>query len=334
MRLKKIKGTEDHGWLMLMILAAVIIIGLSAVIISWLGQGRGFDAAKGEMISLDGAFAGGGMNSVSFASEGSDAAFNGSWEESRDNGADYDTGSDLLPGNRKFIRTAWVSMETLDYDAYLVKLDRLCGQFGAYRTSDDRSSRGSRYLDTVIRVPDNSLEEFLAALPEGGSVLSQSVSAEDVTLRYTDTEAHRDMLLEERRWLMNAMESAVTIDELITVRDRLTSVNYELESMERQLRTMDNQISYATVYFSLSEVLRFTEEPEGFLERISTGIKENFEDVIDFMKELLIWFVTHLPALIVLSAAASVITVAARIVVKRKRKKNFRDSADGDANAP
>ena len=69
-----------------------------------------------------------------------------------------------------------------------------------------------------------------------------------MTLQYVDLESHKKALTTEQDRLIELMEQAETVEDIITIEGRLSEVRYQLESMESQLRTYDNKIDYSTVY--------------------------------------------------------------------------------------
>ena len=89
------------------------------------------------------------------------------------------------------------------------------------------------------------------------------------------------MLETEQQRLLELLETAESLDDILTIESRLTEVQYELDSKESQLRTYDNQIDYSTVYLDINEVVRYTpQEQKGTWERISTGFRENLYSVL------------------------------------------------------
>lgn len=298
-----------------MVLAVVCMFLLGRAVQNSFTSGSYNDAAG---IQGSPSFSGGGMKNSVDESFDMDVSYEVSGSDSAQN-----NNSVSAPAHgQKFIRTADFRMETLDFDAAVDNLQDFVEEVGGYMEENDTELYGEyRNLSATIRVPDEKLEYFLEKLPEGGSVLKKSVTQRDVTLQYSDTEARRDMLVEEQKWLMNAMTQAVDVTEMITVRDRLTEVNYELESQERQLRLLDSQISYATIYYNLRETARLSEIPETLWERLTEGVKQNLEDVKDFLVELFVWAVTHVFTALLLAVTGFIVFRLVKLWLKHKKKK-------------
>ncbi len=166
---------------------------------------------------------------------------------------------------RKLIKNVDMTVETEDYSTLVAavqdKVKALNGyieQFNSY----NENSIGRRSANLTLRIPAENLEAFVSRVNEISNVVSRQESIDDVTLQYVDLESHKKMLEEEQKRLLELMEKAETMEDIITIESRLTEVRYQLESMEAQLRTMDNQVNYSTVYLYINEVTRLTPPEE------------------------------------------------------------------------
>ena len=148
---------------------------------------------------------------------------------------------------------------------------------------------------------------------------------ENITLAYNDTETYKQTLEIEQDKLLELLEQAQTVDEIIQVRDRLSQLQYQIEMQGTRLRTYDDQVAFATVHFSVDEVVELSREPVNFFERVVSGIKKNLSDIREFVLESLLWILTHLPALVLLAGVGFI----CRFVYKfRKKRRNRKLSAD------
>lgn len=208
---------------------------------------------------------------------------------------------------RKLIKTVDMNVETQSYDELLTTIQSQVTELGGYIESMN-TYNGSRYYDynptrnadMTIRIPKEKLDAFLNTVSDISNVVRRSDNVEDVTLAYVDLESHRDALRTEQDRLLELLERAETVEDIITIEQRLSDVRYQLESMESQLRTFDNQVDYSTVYLSIEEVEVFTPvEEESVWERISGGFMESLDNIGNGFVEFGIWFVIHIPYLVV-----------------------------------
>lgn len=230
--------------------------------------------------------------------------------------------------DRKLIRNVGMDVETKEYDQFMVSLEDRVGALGGYiedmesyngsRYSDYRSSR---YANITIRMPQEKLDSFLESLEGFCNVVRRTESVDDVTLTYVDMESHRDMLKTEQKRLLELLDQAESLEDILTIESRLTEVRYQLESMEAQLRTMDNKVQYSTVSVYVSEVRELTNvvtHEQTAWERITEGFMDSLRSVGSGFAEFGIWFLIHIPQLVLW---ALVITAAVLIIRRRRKKK-------------
>lgn len=244
-----------------------------------------------------------------------------------------------LPQDRKLIRTVDLEMETKEFDQMMSELEKRVQELGGYienletyNGSSYTSYRSSRWANMEIRIPRESLNGFLESVSAIGNVVRRSDRVEDVTLTYVDMESRRDTLKAEQARLLELLEQAETVEDMIALEERLSNVRYGLESMESKLRTMDNQVDYSTVNLSLSEVKELTPvEERTDLQRITEGFADSLKDIGNGIKEGAIWFVVNIPYLVIWAA---VIAVLALILKKyRKKRKEKKAALKADATA-
>lgn len=209
--------------------------------------------------------------------------------------------------NRKLIKTVDMDVETRNFDELLDAIEEQVNVLGGYIENMDTyngstysSHRSTRNASMTLRIPADRLDGFLSTVSGISNVVRRSDYVEDVTLAYVDLESHRDALRTEQTRLLELLEKAETVEDIITIESRLSEVRYELESMESQLRTYDNQVDYSTVYLYVNEVEIYTPvEEETVWERISSGFMESLDNVGEGIVDFSVWFVVHIPYLVV-----------------------------------
>ena len=229
--------------------------------------------------------------------------------------------------SRKLITTVTMETETEHYDDLMTWLNARIAEYGGYvEFSENYGNQSSRRnASLTIRIPAANLETFLTGLSQESNVTYQSRSVKDVTLNYVDVQSHKEALLVEQERLMELLEKANNLQDLLTIEERLTQVRYELESYESQLRTYDNQIDYSTIHLSIREVkVLTTPEPEGFWERVTSGFNDNLEDVTEGLVEFAIGFLSNIPTLIVWAVILVIVGLLLRMLGRIRRKRALR----------
>lgn len=238
------------------------------------------------------------------------------------------SGSTVLSENRKLVKTVSMETETEDMDALLEALNRKVSELEGYveqRNVYNGSAYGgsySRYASLVTRIPAARLSEFTTEVSQVSNVVNQREEIDDITLAYVDTEGRLEALKAERKRLMELLEKAETMSDLLEIESRLTEVNYELESVASQLRVYDNQVDYATVNLSIDEVRKLTPvAKQSVWQRMGNGFLENLKNLGNGLVELLVLLVAGLPYLVLIAALAAVIILLVRRGAKRKKGK-------------
>ena len=229
---------------------------------------------------------------------------------------------------RKLIKTVNMDVETREYDKLLASVENKVTELGGYIESLDayngsmyNSYRSTRNANLTIRIPKDKLDDFLNTVSDIGNVTSRSENVQDVTLTYVDLQSHRDALQTEQQRLLQLLEQAENIEDIITIEQRLSDVRYQLESMESQLRSYDNQVDYSTVYLYIDEVEVYTPvEEETVWEQISTGFVDSLKDIGEAAKEAGIWFVIHIPYLVIWAFVIVVIVLILKKIKKRTKR--------------
>ena len=230
-----------------------------------------------------------------------------------------------VAGDQKLIKRVSMEAETEDLDSLLPQVTGKVTQLGGYIETQELhngsayASYRSRSVSMTVRIPAEKLGEFTSQVEGVSNVISYTESAEDVTLQYVDTESRVKALEVEQQRLLELLQNAETMADLLEIESRLTDVRYELESYASQLRALENKVSYATVNLYIRQVKVYTEvEPQSVWQRIGSGFKENLVDIGEDLTDFFVWLVTYSPQLIFW---ALVIFAGVKLLGRRMKKK-------------
>ena len=229
---------------------------------------------------------------------------------------------------RKLIKNVDLEVETEEFDVLMQTITEKTESFGGYVESS-YTYNGSNYYGNsnrnsslTLRIPAEKLDAFLSAVAECSNVISKNESVTDVTLQYVDMKSHKEALETEQARLLELLEQAESVEDIITIESRLSEVRYQIESMESQLRTMDNQVSYSTVYLNVNEVKKLTPVKEQTTwEKISTGFVDSLESVGRGIKNFFIGLIINLPYLVVWAVVIILIVLIIKLIRKARKKR-------------
>ena len=302
--MKNMKRNRNH--LAALILALVLSIGLSAC------GGSGNKATDSASSSA-----------AQYSNESFDMEESAEMPEEGFDGpsADADAGEAeaFRPQDRKLITTVNLRGETRDFDGFMDWIESAVARVQGYIESSELYSYDvkSRSNELTLRVPADKLDGFLQEVGGNCNIVQKSVQEEDVTLNYVDAESYRDALLVEQERLLELLEQATSLEDILNIEDRLTNVRYQLQNYESTLRVYDNQINYSTVYLSIQEVAELTEpEPESWGSRAWAGLVDNAREIGVFFQEMGLFLVTHLPTI----GIVAIIVVVVLVCTRKSRK--------------
>lgn len=241
---------------------------------------------------------------------------------------------------RKLIRNVNMNVETEAFEDLLQTVTEKIESLGGYVESSNTYNgsyyygNSTRNANLTLRIPAEKLDEFLSSVAENSNVISRDENVTDVTLQYVDMKSHKEALLTEQERLLELLEQAESVEDIITIESRLSDVRYQIESMESQLRTMDNQVSYSTVYLYIDEVARLTPVKEQTaIQKIKTGFAESLYNVGNGIKNFVIGFIIRIPYLAVWAVVILIIVWVIKLWLKssRKRKASKQEIKEGNS---
>lgn len=227
----------------------------------------------------------------------------------------------------KIIKTVDLSIQTKEYEAYLAALTANVTKVGGYVENStnhmgsfysENSNRSSTY---VVRIPADSLDEFLAGAEEKGKITRKTESQENVTLEYVDLESRINAYKTERTTLTGLLEKAESLEDVLSIQERLSEVNYQIETYTAQMRVLENRIGYSTVTLNIDEVERVTEEKPTLGSRIKNTFLDNLDELGEALEDFVVSFIGGLPLILPAVACIVVAILIIRKIIRKRRNK-------------
>lgn len=169
--------------------------------------------------------------------------------------------------------------------------------------SDYRKSSGTLHSYITVRVPSTKYREFLSLI-EGtdGKITSKSEYVQNITKRYNDQSILIASLEKQETRLLDMMDKAETIEDMVTIESRLSEVQTQLNQARNTLAGYDTDIDYSTINVQIEEVLQYKSSvvQQTFLERLGNTFSRSWRDFGEFMQDLILAIVYLLPAILVI----------------------------------
>ena len=251
-------------------------------------------------------------------------------------GTQLETGSGAAPEGspEKLIYSASATVETTEFDRTIEKLSALVEQYGGFVESSSingsnyyTQSRGyssERYASYVIRVPSGKFSALMGSLSTLGNVPYSHTYTENITAQYYDSDARLTAYQTQEARLLEMMEAAETVEDLIAIEEKLTELRYQIESLQSTLKNWDRQVAYSTLDLEVQEVIEYTPESRmSYGQELALALTNGLRRTGEFFKDLLLAIVGALPALVILAVVLAIlIPVWKKHRKARRAKKN------------
>lgn len=236
----------------------------------------------------------------------------------------------VLPGaprSQAIILNANVTLEvgtnlTETMDSLQMLADRYQGFVAESRHSGQEPGYREGYA--VLRVPSRHFQAVLAELAELGTVTNRHTYTEDVGDQLVDLEARQTTAEQREQRLLELIDQATEITDLIALESELARVRSEIEMLAAQRKKLRDLVDYSTFTIHLYEVAPGQEpaRPVTVWERTVLAFERGLANAGNFASGLLVFTVSVLPVLVVI--AVIVVPIwwgirALRRLIRRRR---------------
>lgn len=232
----------------------------------------------------------------------------------------------------KIIREATIQMQTENYSEDMAALEELVTSMGGFITSREEwgseqsaeTGENPRTLSLTLRIPSDQLDAFVEQAKQVGIVTASSISETDVTDQYTDTDRRLQAYQKQYDRVLEMMDRATTVEELIQIESELSRLEMEIESCQGTLNYWDARVNYSTVYIYVDEVRRAISANPSLGERMRTALANSWDDFTQGCQDLVVNLYAAIPYIVVwivvLAAAGGIAVLIVRKVRKGRRK--------------
>ena len=213
----------------------------------------------------------------------------------------------------KIIYQSDVTVETTVFDETIGKISGLVDSYGGWIESSSvsgsnyyqkaRGTASTRNASYTLRIPSDRFTEIMDSFSELGNIPFSHIYTENVSAQYYDAQARLKAYTTQETRLLEMMELAESVEDVIIIEDRLTELRYQIESIQSNLNNWDRRVSYSTIYLTVQEVKEYTPEEKvnpTYGEELKKALKDGFKNAGEFLKNLLVFLVEILPVLVIL----------------------------------
>lgn len=231
----------------------------------------------------------------------------------------------------KIIRTAYINLESENYDTDMEALRALVEEFGGFITSTEESGSrafnethdyGSRWCCLTVRVPGETLDAFVEAAKAVGIVTSSGINETDVTANYYDTDRQLASYQAQYEKVQGFMERAQSVSELMEIESELSRLQRQIESLQGDLNSWDSRVNFSTVTICIDEVKIATPGGEMTLgARMRLSLKHGWSNFRDGVQDLVVNLYGSIPFIAAWLVGLGLLGIAVLLIVRRVRRK-------------
>lgn len=193
--------------------------------------------------------------------------------------------------SRMIIQSGTVKIETDDFETSEKKLTETAKKYSGFITnsSSESGASGKKSGTVTVRIPSGIFQAFLSEISQLGKILSQDISAKDVTEEYIDLEARQRTQKElESRLLDLLNQKTGKLTDIIEVEEKLSSVREKIESTEGRINYLKNRSEYSTLEIMFYEpAMLQTSSGGGFFYEIEQGFKKGLKGFTEILSGLI-----------------------------------------------
>ncbi len=170
-------------------------------------------------------------------------------------GGDAVYGGLLTPAERMVIKSAYLALVVEDVSASIAQISNLATSFGGYVVNSNMGEEQNRLFANIsFRVDSARFNEALQALRNlAADVRSESTSGEDVTEEYVDLDARLRNLEASEAQLLELMEKAGTVEEILKVQQELVRTREEIEQTQGRMQYLEESSALSFINASLEQ---------------------------------------------------------------------------------
>lgn len=200
---------------------------------------------------------------------------------------------------QKIIKTVTLSLTVPDVEKAVSEIESMLKPVDGFVQDANLWQSGNNLQGNLtLRVPTARVDGFISQLESLGRVERKEVSGQDVTEEYYDVEARKNNLKRQEERYLELLKKANTVKDMLEIESELARVRGEIESMEARLKVLNDRVDLATINIDLrapkslsaGDTLR-----EPFGERIQTGWQRGVNGMINFVQDLVVFFVILIP---------------------------------------
>jgi len=158
---------------------------------------------------------------------------------------------------QKIVRSADISIYVEKFDEKVDEIMKTVDELGGYiensQIQGGKSADSPRRANMSLRIPQANLNNALDKFKAMGRVTNQQISGENITDAYYDTDARVRNLLQQEQRLLEILNMAKNVDEILRIENELNRVRTDIDMLTGQLTAWDKMVELSLINVNLIE---------------------------------------------------------------------------------
>ena len=151
------------------------------------------------------------------------------------------------PATAKAVSDGRLMIYTASFEVLVSNVEDTLRQFLGWVEADGGYLEARENETVTCRVPVDRFDALTARIPSVGTVLSESLKAQDVTLQSFDLAVRIENAEKSRQRLLLLLEQATDVEATLKIEKELRRLTEELERIKGELKLLQNRVAYSTV---------------------------------------------------------------------------------------
>lgn len=151
-----------------------------------------------------------------------------------------------------------------------------------------------------------------------GKITSRNQNVENISRRYSDNSIEIEALEKQQERLLEMMDKAQSVDEMIMVEERLSEVQTELNQKKSYQSSMNTDVEYSTIYINIREVQQYTPVTDPGIN--ISGFWQRLKDTAEYSAKYFVYVLQNLVLGVVRILPFALVVLLVVLIIKQYRK--------------
>lgn len=179
---------------------------------------------------------------------------------------------------KKIIKTANVSLELKDFNAYNKNIHQNLKAYSAYIAQEEQTQTDGIMQNVVtIKVPVDRFDDLMNTFSgEGIKVMERKITTEDVTGDVIDTKGRIETKKQVRQQYMELLKQAKNMKDILEVQSEINGITEQVEAAGGRVQYLVHQAAYSTInlkYFQYTNGSKTVDEEPSFFSKLKEAFK-------------------------------------------------------------